>query len=129
MEKGFQNEIFNVLKGGIALNIFRNKIWVLFFVINFALIWVSIKIADFIVALSRLDESKGYMITEVEEFKLFLVFSIPMLVIQVLFLLFVSFYLKKKLYKKSSILLNSVVHFLLFSWFVFNVYQFTINGY
>jgi hypothetical protein len=114
---------------GNALNRFHKIIGGLFFIINFSFIWVSTKIAEIIVALSRLDESKGYMITEAEEFILFLVISIPMLVIQFLFLLFILIYLKSKLFKKSSIILNLVAHFLLFLWFVFNVYQFTINGY
>lgn len=111
------------------MNRFHKTIGFLFFVINLCFIWVSTKIAEIVVALSRMDESKGYMLTEAEEFVLFLVISIPMLLIQFLFLLFVLIYLKKKLYKKSSIILNLVVHALLFSWFVFSVYQFTINGY
>ncbi len=111
------------------MNKFRKTIGVLFFIINFCFIWVSTKIAEIIVALSRLDESKGYIITEAEEFMLFLVISIPMFLIQFLFLLFILIYFKKRLYKKSSIILNLVAHFLLFLWFVFNVYQFTINGY
>jgi len=100
---------------------------VIIFIINFCFIWVSTKIAEIFVGLSRLDESKGYMITEAEEFMLFLVISIPMLLIQFLFLILIFIYLKKKLYKKSLIVFNLVAHFLLFLWFVFNVYQFTIN--
>jgi len=111
------------------LNRFHKKIGVLFFIVNFCFIWVSTIIAEIVVSLSRLDESKGYMLTEAEEFVLFLVISIPMLLIQFLFLLFVIIYLKKKLYKKSSIILNFVAHFLLFLWFVFSVYQFAIKGY
>jgi hypothetical protein len=111
------------------LNRFHKIIGILFFIVNFCLIWVSTIIAEIVVSLSRLDESKGYMLTEVEEFKLLLAISIPMLLIQFLFSLFVLIYLKKKLYKKSSIILNLVAHFLLFLWFVFRVYQFTINGY
>lgn len=111
------------------MNRFHKITGFLFFGINLCFIWVSTKIAEIVVALSRLDESKGYMLTEAEEFMLFLVISIPMLLIQLLFLLFVFIDLKKKLYKKSSIILNLVAHALLSSWFVFSVYQFTINGY
>lgn len=111
------------------MNRFRKIIGILFLIVNFCLIWVSTIIAEIVVQLSRLDESKGYMLTEAEEFMLFFIISIPMLLIQFLFLLFVLFYLKKKLYKKSSIILNLVAHFLLSLWFVFSVYQFTINGY
>ncbi|WP_053367987.1 hypothetical protein [Bacillus sp. FJAT-27245] len=111
------------------MNGFHKIIGVIFFIINFCFILVSTKIAEMIVALSRLDESKGYMITEAEEFKLFLFMGIPMLVIQFFFLLFFFIFLKKKLFKKSSIILNLLAHFLLLFWFIFNVYQFTINGY
>lgn len=111
------------------MNRFHKLTGLLFFMINFCFLWVSTKIAEIIVALSRLDESKGYMITEAEEFMLFLVISISMLLIQFVFLLFILIYFKKRLYKKSSIMLNLIAHLLLFLWFVFNVYQFTINGY
>ncbi len=117
------------LKGGNALSSFHKIIGILFFIINFCFLWVSTKTAEIFVTLSRLDESKGYMLTEAEEFMIFLVISIPMLLIQLIFLLLILFYLKRKLYKKSSIILNLVAHLLLFMWFVFNVYQFTINGY
>lgn len=110
------------------MNRFRKIIGVLFFIVNFCLIWASTIIAEIVVSISRLDESIGYMLTEVEEFTLFLTISIPMFLIQFLFLLFVLNYLKKKLYKKSTIILNLVAHFLLFLWFVFSVYKFTING-
>ena len=69
------------------------------------------------------------MLTEADEFMLFLVISIPMLLIQIIFLFIVLIYLKKWLYKKSTIILNLVAHCLLFLWFVYSVYQFTINGY
>lgn len=111
------------------MNRFHKIIGILFFIVNFCLIWVSTIIAEIVVQLSRLDESKGYMLTEAEEFMLFLIISIPMLLIQFLFLLFVLFYFKKKLYKKSSIILNLVAHFLLSLWFVFSVYKFAIYGY
>lgn len=127
MEMAFQNGL--CCRGDNALNKFHKIIGGLFFIVNFCLIWVSIIIAEIVVSLSRLDESKWCMLTEVEEFKLFLVISIPMLLIQFLFLLFVLIYFKKKLYKKSSIILHLIAHFLLFLWFVFSVYQFTINGY
>ena len=80
--KAISKEIFNVPRGGNDLNRFHKIIGGLFFIINFCFIWVSTKIAEIIVELSRLDESKGHMITEAEEFMLFLVISIPMFLIQ-----------------------------------------------
>lgn len=103
------------------LNRFHKITGVLFFLINFCFIWISTKIAEFITVISRLDESKGYMISEAEERKLFLFFSIPMLLMQIVFLFFIINYLRKKLYKKSSILVNVIAHLLLFLLFVFNV--------
>ena len=111
------------------MNRFQKIIGVLLFLVNFCFIWVSAKIAEIVVRISRLDESKGYMITEAEERMWFLVFSISMLLVQFLFLFFVLTYLKRRLYKRSSIILNVVAHILLFLWFVFTVYQITINGY
>lgn len=98
----------------------------LLLVLNFCFIWVSIKISYIFIALSRLDESKGYMLTEEEEFNLFLVISIPISLTQILFLLFLNKYFRKRSYKKSSIIVNLLAHLLLLLWFVFNVYKFTI---
>lgn len=110
------------------MNRFHKVIGVLFFIVNFCLICTSTIIAFIVVSISRLDESKGYMITEAEEFMFFLAISITMLLIQFVFIRFVLSYLKKKLYKKNSLILNLVAQFLLVLWFVFSVYQFTING-
>ena len=110
------------------MNRFHKLIGILFFIVNVCLICVSTIIAYIVVSISRLDESKGYMITEAEETKFFVAISILMLLIQFVFLRFILIYLKKKLFKKSSLILNLVAHFLLFLWFVFSVYQFTING-
>lgn len=81
------------------------------------------------VSLERLNELNGYMLTDEEEIASFLMFSIPMLLIQVLFLYFILKYLKKKHVHKAVIILNIVANSLLFLWFVFNLYDFTINGY
>lgn len=86
-------------------------------------------ISDLFVSLERLDELNGYMLTDEEEIASFLMFSIPMLLIQVLFLYFILKYLKKKHVHKAVIILNIVANSLLFLWFVFNLYDFTINGY
>lgn len=84
---------------------------------------------DLLVGVSRLDESKGYEISEAEELAFFLFFSISMVLFQLLYLFFVSRYFKKKEFQKPLRILNLVAHFLLILWFIFSVYQFTINGY
>ena len=101
----------------------------LFFIINSSFVWVSLMISDLLVSLERLNELNGYMLTDDEEVVSFLMISIPMFLIQILFLYFILNYLKKKHVHKSVIILNIVANSLLFLWFVFNVYEFTINGY
>ncbi|MDW0115018.1 hypothetical protein QT711_17800 [Sporosarcina saromensis] len=46
------------------MGIMRRISPVLFLLVNFCLIWVSTKIAYFVVGVSRLDERKGYEITD-----------------------------------------------------------------
>ncbi len=101
----------------------------LFLIINLCFVWVSLKISDLFVKLERLDELNGYMLTDEEEVTSFLIFSIPMFMIQVLFLYFIFNYLKKRHVNNPVIILYLVANSLFFLWFVFNVYQFTINGY
>lgn len=115
-------------KESIAVGIMRRIRPVLFLLVNFCLIWVSIKIAYFVVGVSRLDERKGYEITDAEELAFFLFFTISMVLFQLVNLFFISRYFKKKRYQKPILLVNIVAHFLLILWFIFSVYQFTING-
>lgn len=108
---------------------FHKIIGCLFFLVNFGLIWVISKVSEIFVTLMRLDESNGYMLTDEQERMYFLIISIPMLLIQSVLLLSVFVYLKNKQTKKSTLILNLVVHSLPFLWFVFKVYQFTIIAY
>lgn len=105
---------------------FHKIIGILLFLINFGLIWVISKIAEFFVTLMRLDESNGYMLTDEQERMYFLLISIPMFLIQSVLLLSVFVYLKNKQTKKSILIMNVAVHSLPFLWFVFKAYQFTI---
>ena len=111
------------------MNKYPKVIVFLFFIINIIFVWVSLMVSDIFVSLGRLNELNGYMLTDEEEIVSFLMFSIPMLLIQVLFLYFILKYLKKKHVHKAVIILNIVANSLLFLWFVFNLYDFTINGY
>lgn len=123
------NEIVNIAKECNSLSRFHKIIGGSIFVVNFCLIWVVSEISEFFVMLMRLDESNGYMLTDEQEVMYFLAISIPMFCIQSLFLLFLLVYLKKKLYKKSTLILNFIGHSLLFLWFIFKAYQFTIIDY
>ena len=116
-------------EGGKTLNKHPKVIVFLLFIINIIFVWVSLMISDLFVSLERLSELNGYMLTDEGEIVSFLMFSIPMLLIQVLLLYFILKYLKKKHVHKSVIILNIVANSLLFLWFVFNLYDFTINGY
>ncbi|WP_408641597.1 DUF2268 domain-containing putative Zn-dependent protease [Solibacillus palustris] len=127
-DKRWWKESFT-LEGGSTLNKFPKIIGFLFLIINFCFVCVSLIISDFFVKLERLNELNGYMLTDKEEVTSFLIFSIPMFMLQVLFLYFIFNYLKKRHVNKPVIILYLVANSLLFLWFVFNVYQFTINGY
>lgn len=118
----------SVVKECKVLNKFHKIIAVLFFIVNFCLIWVATIISEFVVTLERLSELNGYMLTEEQEVMFFLAISIPMFLIQSIYLLVVFIYLKKRQFKKYAIIYNVVGYSLLFLWFVFKVYQFTING-
>ncbi len=119
----------NVAKEYNALNKIHKIISVIFFIVNYCLIWVATFISEIVVSLGRLSELNGYMLTEKQEVMFFGAISISMFLIQVVYLLFVFNYLKKKQFSTLAITINLVAHFLLFIWFVFSVYQFTINGY
>ncbi|RXI96651.1 hypothetical protein DS745_23415 [Anaerobacillus alkaliphilus] len=127
--RGFENEKVNVAKEYEALKKCHKIIAVIFLIVNYCLIWVAIFISEIVVSLGRLSELNGYMLTEKEEVMFFGAISISMFLIQVVYLLFVFNYLKKRQFKTFAVILNLIAHFLLFIWFVFSVYQFTINGY
>lgn len=126
--RGFQNEMVSVVMECKALNKFHKIIAVIFFIVNFCFIWVATIISEFVVTLERLSELNGYMLTEEQEVMFFLAISIPMFLIQSIYLLVVFIYLKKRQFKKYAIIYNVVGYSLLFLWFVFRVYQLTING-
>ncbi|TWI57800.1 hypothetical protein IQ10_01128 [Halalkalibacter nanhaiisediminis] len=102
---------------------------VIFFIVNFFLIWVYTTISEFVVSLERLSELNGYMLTEEQEVMFFWAISIPMFLVQFIYLFFILIYFKKRQFKKYAIIYNVVGYSLLFLWFVFSVYRFTINGY
>lgn len=111
------------------MNKYPKVIIFLFFVINLIFVWVSLLISNLFVSLERLNEINGYMLTDEEEIVDFLILGIPMFLIQVLFQYFILNFLKKKYVHQAVIILNIVANSLLFLWFVYNLYDFTINGY
>lgn len=127
--RGFQNEMISVAKECKALNKNYKIIAVIFFIVNFFLIWVYTTISEFVVSLERLSELNGYMLTEEQEVMFFWAISIPMFLVQFIYLFFILIYFKKRQFKKYAIIYNVVGYSLLFLWFVFSVYRFTINGY
>ncbi len=99
------------------------------FTLNTCLIWVATLISEIIVSIHRLDESKGYDLTHSEEVNIFITHTVIMFFIQCVILFYIFIFLRSKQHKKSVITCNLAAHFFLFLWFVYSVYQFTINGY
>ncbi len=85
-------------------------------------------ISEFIISLLRLDESKGYMLSDSEEVNLFIMQTAMMSFVQCIILFCIFKFLRRNQLKKSMIACNLFVHFLLLIWFIYSVYQFTING-
>ncbi|WP_010093849.1 hypothetical protein [Ornithinibacillus scapharcae] len=102
-------------------------IWVIIlFVLNTLFTWLAIHVSEFIVMLGRLDEFNGYLLTDEQEKFYLLMFAALMFIAQCMIFLVVITIMKRKQFTNIFIMYNLVVHFLLYIWYLYSAYQFTI---